>query len=160
MLNAMGFKPTEKIKINTTFNIHDLPGRKFIDLAVELTDGDKVQAQLMAALPDAAEMQDAILRLVVSYPRDWEALIDEPAVRRAAQDAFEFHFIKRPRVQVRLRLAGGKSIASLKPEELISLYWKTVPPAEETTKALDDLAGEIIHTAEMGGAAVEPELPL
>lgn len=144
----------------TVFRQYDLPGRKFIDRAVELTDGDKVQAQLLAALPDARELKDAILRLVAVYPRDWEALIDEPAIRRAAEEAFEFHFIRRPRVQVRLRLAGGKSIASLKPVELLDLYWKSVPPAGETPKALDVLAGEIIHAVEMGSVSGEEELPL
>ena len=105
-------------------------------------------------------MKDAILRLVVVYPRDWEALIDEPAIRRAAEDAFEFHFIRRPRVQVRLRLAGDKSIASYKPAELLDLYWKSVPPADEKPETLEVLAGEIIHAVEMGKVAGEEELPL
>ena len=144
----------------TIFKQYDLPGRKFIDRAVELTNGDKVQEQLLAALPNARELKDAILRLVAVYPRDWEALIDEPAIRRAAEEAFEFHFIRRPRVQVRLRLAGGKSIASLKPVELLDLYWKSVPPADETVEALDVLAGEIIHAVDMGSVSGEEELLL
>ena len=144
----------------TAWKQYDLPGRKFIDRSVELTDGDKVQEQILAALPDAGELKDAILRLVVVYPRDWEALIDEPAIRRAAEEAFEFHFIRRPRVQVRLRLAGDKSIASYKPAELLDLYWKSVPPADEKPETLGVLAGEIIHTVEMGKVAGEEELPL
>ena len=144
----------------TVYKQYDLPGRKFIDRAVELTDGDKVQEQLLAALPDARELKGAILRLVAVYPRDWEALIDEPAIRRAAEEAFEFHFIRRPRVQVRLRLAGDKPIASLKPVELLDLYWKAVPPADEKPEALDALAGAIIHAVEMGSVNGEEELPL
>ena len=144
----------------TIFKQYDLPGRKFIDRAVELTNGDKVQEQLLAALPDARELKGAILRLVAVYPRDWEALIDEPAIRRAAEGAFEFHFIRRPRVQVRLRLAGDKSIASLKPVELLDLYWKSIPPADEPAEALDVLAGEIIHAVDMGSVSGDEELPL
>ena len=144
----------------TIFKQYDLPGRKFIDRAVELTNGDKVQEQLLAALPDARELKSAILRLVAVYPRDWEALIDEPAIRRAAEGAFEFHFIRRPRVQVRLRLAGDKSIASLKPVELLDLYWKSIPPADEPAEALDVLAGEIIHAVDMGSVSGDEELPL
>jgi len=144
----------------TAWKQYDLPGRKFIDRSVELTDGDKVQEQILAALPDAGELKDAILRLVVVYPRDWEALIDEPAIRRAAEEAFEFHFIRRPRVQVRLRLAGDRSIASYKPAELLDLYWKSVPPADEKPETLEVLAGEIIRTVEMGKVAGEEELPL
>jgi len=144
----------------TSFRQYDLPGRKFIDLAIELADSEKIQEQLLAALPNPRELKDAILRLVVVYPRDWEALIDEPSIRRAAEVAFEFHFIRRPRVQVRLRFAGDKSIASLKPVELLDLYWKSVPPADEPAAALDELASEIIHAVEMGSVSGEEELPL
>ena len=35
MLNAMGFKPTEKIKINTTFNIHLNISLRYADLTEE-----------------------------------------------------------------------------------------------------------------------------
>jgi exonuclease SbcD len=145
---------------HTEFKQYDLPGRKFIDRTLELTDAESVQAQLLAALPPAREMKDAILRLVVVYPRDWEALIDEPALRRAAEDAFEFHFIRRPRVQARLRLAGDASIASLAPADLLALYWKAVPPAEDSTEALDSLAGDIIRSVEMGSAGTEIEAVL
>lgn len=144
----------------TTWTQVDLPGRKFIDRFVELTEGDAIQETLLKALPNASELKGAILRLVAVYPREWEALIDEPAIRRAAEEAFEFHFIRRPRVQARLRLAGGKSIASLKPVELLDLYWKSVPPAGEKPKDLNALAEEIIHAVEMGRVSGEEGLPL
>jgi exonuclease SbcD len=145
---------------HTVWKQTDLPGRKFIDRSVELTDGSRVQEQLLAALPVESEMKDAILRLVAVYPRDWEALIDEPAIRRAAEGAFEFHFIRRPRVQVRLRLAGDKPIASLQPAELLDLFWKSMPPAEDQPEALNTLAGEIIQAVDMGRSVGEGELPL
>jgi hypothetical protein len=106
------------------------------------------------------DMKDAIVRLVAVYPRDWEALIDDPAIRRAAENAFEFHFIRRPQVQARLRLAGDKPIASLQPKELLDLYWKSMPPAEDHPKALNALADEIIHAVEMGRSTGDGELPL
>ena len=37
-----------------------------------------------------------------------------------------------------------------KPAELLDLYWKSVPPAEDKPEALNALAGEIIHAVEMG----------
>ena len=114
----------------------------------------------MSALPAEREMKDAILRLVAVYPRDWEALIDDPAIRRAAEGAFEFHFIRRPQVQARLRLAGDKPIASLKPTEMLDLYWKSMPPAEDQPETLNALAGEIIHAVEMGRSVGDGELPL
>ena len=145
---------------HTDWKQFDLPGRKFIDKTVELTDGSKVQEQLLAALPDESEMKDAILRLAVVYPREWKALIDEPAVRRAAQSTFEFHFKPEPQGQVRLRLAGDKPIASLQPAELLDLFWRSMPPAEDQPEALNALAGEIIHAVEMGKTVGEGELSL
>ncbi len=144
----------------TTFKQYDLPGRKFIDRFIELAGSDNIQGQLLSVLPNARDLKDAIMRLVVVYPHDWEALIDEPAIRRAAEGAFEFHFIRRPRVQARLRLAGGKSIASLKPVELLDLYWKTAPPADEKPEALNAMADEIIHAVDMGAVSGDEELPL
>jgi hypothetical protein len=108
-------------------------------------------------MPSENEIKDAIFRLVIDYPRDWEALIDEPAIRRRAQDAFEFHFIRRPHIQARLRLPGDQNAASLAPLELLDLYWDTVPPQQADIKCLNSLAGEIIRTVEIGSTAEEPE---
>lgn len=135
---------------HTTYQQFDLPGRKFIDRAVEITSNEDVQSQILTALPDQEKLKNAILRLSLSYPRDWEALIDEPAIRRAAEDAFEFHLIRRPRTQVRIRLSSDESIASLPPIGLLEKYWQAVPPADSDTTELNTLAGEIMRAVEIG----------
>ena len=96
-------------KGDTKYKEHELRGRSFLDCAVTLTDRDKMQQQIMEEMPSEDKIRDAIFRLVIDYPRDWEALIDEPAIRRRAQDAFEFHFIRRPHIQARLRLRATRT---------------------------------------------------
>lgn len=140
----------EVARNSTAFDQRNLEGRKFIDLSVEVKDVEKMQETILAALPDEEAMRDAIVRLVAVYPRDLEALIDEPLIRRSAETAFEFHFIRRPKIKARLRIPGGRAAASLHPLELLDLYWKTVSPDSADSETLNQLAGDIIRTVEIG----------
>jgi len=133
---------------STNFEQRDLPGRKFIDVDVELEDPGDAQEKILQSLPEPDELKDAIVRMVVMYPRDLEALIDEPRIRSAAEAAFEFHFIRRPKIRPRLRLPGGKSAVNMPPLEVLDLYWKAVTPDFADTDMLNDLAGQIIRSVE------------
>jgi exonuclease SbcD len=109
-----------------------LSGRKYIDRFIRLEDGVEVNARLVSALPEQAELADAMLRLKVEYPRTLDTLIDEAALRRYAAGAFEFHLLRRPQVEARARLPENASVNSMTPAELLELYWLTlkVEPAE------------------------------
>ncbi len=120
--------------------------RPFIDRFVRLNSPDDVTDTLRAALPAPEQMQDAIVRLTVDYPRDWDSLIDEPALRRHAAPAFEFHFIKRPRVESRIRLPAGQTVSSLTPLDLLEQYWQSIHA--EDVEALRALARQIIEEDE------------
>jgi DNA repair protein SbcD/Mre11 len=100
-------------------------------------------------------MTGAILRLVLEYPREWENLIDEPALRRAAEPAFEFHLVKRPQIEARARLAGDQTIGSLTPLELLDLYWRSINTKTNDTETLNDLASRVIQAVH----GVETENP-
>ena len=116
--------------------------RPFIDRAVTLESPDDVTASLQAALPK--DLKDAIVRLIVQYPREWDPLIDEHSLRRHAGEAFEFHLIKRPQVESRIRLPADQTVSSLNPLELLNQYWQAghVEPGE--IEALDKLAADIL----------------
>ena len=143
----------EVARNDTIFKQYEIPGRRFIDRMVRVENPEKVQEVILAGLPCREELTDAIVRLVVEYPRDLEAMIDEQEIRRAAADAFEFHFVRRPKAKARLRLAGDKSFGSLKPAELLELYWQTAQLEGVDTKALNSLAEDIIRSVAIGADA-------
>lgn len=121
-----------------------LNGRRYIDRAITLESELDFQTRLPCAIPSNDELQDAIFRLVVSYPRQWDMLLDEAALRQQAQAAFEFHLVRRPQLEARLRLPGDQAISSLTVSALLDLYWKTMNIDGNETGALQKLANEII----------------
>jgi len=137
------FVIAEVSKGETKVDWHKLDGRKFIDRTVTLTSLVEVSQQLMDALPAQDALRDAIVRLTVTYPRDWETDIDESAVRRHAEPAFEFHFLRRPQIEDRLRLPEGQLASRMDHAELLVTYWKTMDV--EDTEPLNQLAMQIIH---------------
>ena len=84
------------------------------------------------------------MRLTVHYPREWETLIDEAALRRFTEDAFEFQLNKRPESGSRIRLKADQSVGSLEPMELLEKYWEAahVDPSEQ--ESLNQLARSIL----------------
>ena len=72
-------------------------------------------------------------------------LIDEPALRRYAEAAFEFHLIKRPQIEARIRLPADQTVSSLSPLELLDQYWRASHTDENETTILKKLAKEIIE---------------
>jgi exonuclease SbcD len=119
--------------------------RPFIDLHLRLTSPDNINERLLARLPKPKKMEGAIIRLVVDYPREWENLIDESALRRAAETAFEFHLVKRPEMETRVRLPEDQSIGSLSPQMLLEIYWRSTHTEKDEVKALGNLAERVIQ---------------
>ena len=101
--------------------------------------------QIKKALPPEKKLEGAAVRLVLEYPRAWDPLIDEVKIRELVADAFEFHFIKQPQTEPRIRLPKDRVIGSLSAEELLEQYWKLTKTPKDEIKELNKLAGEIIH---------------
>ncbi|MCD4801564.1 MAG: exonuclease SbcCD subunit D, partial [Anaerolineales bacterium] len=119
--------------------------RPFVDQYLKLTSKDKITDQIKKTLPSSDLLKDAIIRLVLEYPRAWDPLIDESAIRELVKGSFEFHFVKQPQSKVRIRLPKDRVIGSLSPEELLDQYWKTSQTPEDEIESLNKLAQEIIH---------------
>jgi exonuclease SbcD len=98
-------------------------------------------------------MDGAILRLTVEYPREWDSLIDEPALRAHTAGAFEFHLIKRPQVEARIRLSADQTVTSLSPLDLLEQYWQAAHIDDSET--LQKMAKGII--AEEGQASPDKD---
>jgi exonuclease SbcD len=128
---------------DTQVDWRELKGaRKFIDRRTVLRSNENVTDALKDALPNPKEMSEAIVRLSVEYPREWDALIDESALRKYAEDTFEFHLVKRPQSEARVRIAEGQVVSSLSPLDLLAQYFDAskAKDADELKK----LAQEII----------------
>lgn len=120
--------------------------RKFIDRRAVIRSSENVTEFLKAELPSPKEMSDAIIRLVVEYPREWDSLIDESALRKYAADAFEFHFVKRPQIESRVRIDEGQVVSSLSPLDLLGQYFDSakVSNADELKKLAQEILTEEI----------------
>ena len=119
--------------------------RPFIDRTLVLDSKDDIDRRLRDALPPPKQLAGAIVRLTIEYPRDWEALIDDAALRDYAQDAFQFHLVKHPQVEARVRLPEDQTVGSMSALELLDLYWKASHTKDEDIEALNQLAGMVIN---------------
>ena len=127
-----------------------LNGRRFIDRQVDLsgvtgTDmAEAIQNRLLEVLPAEAELDGSIVRLVIEYPADWEALLNETELRRRAEVCFEFHLVRRPQREARLRLPTDSGISSLTPMDLLDVYWRSMNASPEDAQALQQLARQLM----------------
>jgi len=119
--------------------------RAFFDLRVPLTSPDDVMKTLLAKLPPQAKMKDAIVRLTIDYPRELEPFLDEATLRAAAADTFEFHLVKRPQAEARIRIPEDQRVGELSAYQLLDLYWKSAHVDESEAGALNNLAKAVIE---------------
>jgi exonuclease SbcD len=131
----------------TVFERRALPGRRFIDRSLTLTAPENMLEQMQNALPPQADLAEAIVRLTVDYPRELDPYVDEQALRKYTEAAFEFHLVRRPQIQTRLRLPGDVLVSSLTASELLEKYWEVIKTSEPDREALQKLAEEIISAS-------------
>lgn len=126
--------------------------RPFIDIHVTLKSDQAVNHILQEALPPEQDLENAIIRMVIEYQREWEALIDEATLRALAAPAFEFHLIKHPLLQARVRLPAGRAASSLDEVELLDIFWdvSSQDMKNEKKQSLTQLARSIIDEVRRG----------
>lgn len=129
-------KPTQYRRIR-------LDGRRFIDRRVKVNSREEMITEVMNAVPSPDEIENSILRITVEYPRDLEVFLEEQELRQACSKAFEFHLVRRPQEEARLRLRDDQTISSLSPLELLDTYWKSIKSKPEENDSLQGLARSI-----------------
>ena len=128
-------------RAETKFEWKKIEGtRPFIERRAVLRSGENVMEVLTKAL--SGDLSDAIVKLVVEYPRDLDTLIDESALRKYVDGVFEFHLVKRPQIEARVRIPEGQVVSSMSPLELLSQYFDSAKT--EDADELQKLAQEII----------------
>ena len=122
--------------------------RPFIDIPpIKLESQENVNQLIQTALPSTEKMEGAVLRLTLEYPREWEALIDDAALREMTANTFEFHLVKRPQMNTRIRIPEDQQVSELSPFELLDLFWKSAHLEEDARQSLTQLAKVIIDDA-------------
>ncbi len=129
--------------------------RPFQDRYLKLESQQDITDQVLNALPAPDVMEDAIVRLVLEYPRAWAPLIDDRAIQEHASDAFEFHLVKRPQIDERIRLPQDQTVGDLSPSELLEKFWQASHVPEDNVEALQELASKILAEEEKGVEEVE-----
>ena len=128
-------------RAGTKFEWKKIEGtRPFVERRAVLKSSENVTEILKNALPK--DMSEAIVKLVVEYPRELDTLIDESALRKHAENAFEFHLVKRPQIESRVRIPEGQVVSSMSPLELLTQYFDSAKV--EDADELQKLAQEII----------------
>ncbi len=123
--------------------------RLFIERRTTLLSADGVTEHLIRTLPTPDRMTEAIVKLTVEYPREMDVLIDESALRKYTECCFEFHLVKRPKSEARVRIPEGQTVSSLGPLELLTQYFEA--SRTQDSDELQQLAREII-----AGDSLEP----
>ena len=105
---------------------------------------ENVTEILKNALPNPSGMSEAIVKLVVEYPRELDTLIDESALRKYAEKAFEFHLVKRPQIESRVRIPEGQVVSSMSPLDLLGQYFDSakIEDADELQKLAQEIISE------------------
>ncbi|HOW91243.1 MAG TPA: exonuclease SbcCD subunit D [Anaerolineaceae bacterium] len=141
-----GFMIAEVDKGHTNYRFIKLDGRAFYDRTVKIDQREGMMERILAVLPADERITDSILKLTIEYPRELEMFLDETVLREKCASALEFHLIRRPQEEARLRLPSDQSIASLSPLELLTMYWNSVHTKPVQTDTLHSLARSIIQS--------------
>jgi len=118
--------------------------RPFIERRTALRSDENVTEILKSCL--SMDLTGAVVKLVVEYPRELDTLIDEPALRKHAEKAFEFHLVKRPQTEARVRIPEGQVVSSMSPLDLLGQYFDAAKVNDKDD--LQKLAQEIIAQPE------------
>lgn len=133
-----------------------LEGRPFIDIPVDLREFNssenhtlptpiEIKNYLEKSLIDSSEVENAVVRLTLVYPKDWDNLIDDHWFQERFATALEFHLVRKPIFSTRLRLGDDESISNLPHEKLLELYWESQKVSPEEIESLQVVAKEIIY---------------
>jgi exonuclease SbcD len=132
-------------KGNTTYQWHKIPGiRQFLEYHISLENETEITPQMVKALPPSAKIQDAVVKVVLDYPEELDARIDEAWLRNWGEGSFEFHLRKNPRFESRVRIPGDSTVSSMGPMELLDIYWKASHTPADQQAHLNYLAQGII----------------
>jgi len=139
-----GFVMAEISKGHTEWDFVPLKTRRFLDIAVQTSDANSFMQDILAQLPQPDHASGAICRLKLSYPIDWEPLLDEKRIAGYFEQAFSLQIQKNRQSEKRARLGDTASVESLTPLQLLETYWLSTGLESDEIKSMQALAQEIL----------------
>ena len=115
-----------------------------MDFPLQVTASNMTTDELLTQLPEPDQVADAICRVQLTYPADWESLLDERAILAHFGQAFSIQVQKNRLVERRARLGESAQVEAMTPEELLATYWRTKEFEEEEIEAMLTLAKEVL----------------
>jgi DNA repair protein SbcD/Mre11 len=151
-----GFVLAEVARGEAHWQFIPLQTRPFRDIQIRLDNPDTVMEDILRRLPRPERLEGAIVRLRLSYPAEWEALIDDAAIRQALEPALEGQITKFRLREDRSRLGDAAAVETLTPTELLDRYWKAIDMDENRAMQLHALGTEIIRTVDENSHDSDP----
>jgi hypothetical protein len=99
--------------------------------------------QILSELPPSENVAGTVCRVQLSYPRDWEPLLDETAIAERFKEALSFQILKHRKSEKRSRLGDTVAVEELTPEELLAQYWRTIGLEGDEVREMQTMAREV-----------------
>jgi exonuclease SbcD len=135
-------------KGETQWEFVPLETRSFLDIKAIPRSAETATQDILDQIPAPEQLADAIVRLQISYPADWESQIDDAAIQNALSPAMESKTVKNRQTETRSRLGDAAAVETLTPPELLELYWKTLNMDSSDSARLQSLGTEIIRAVD------------
>jgi exonuclease SbcD len=139
-----GFVLAEVSRGHTDWQFVPLETRPFIDIEIKSVAADTFMQDVLAQLPDPTRLKGAICRVQLSYPRDWEPLVDEKAIADHFKEALSIQLLKHRQVTDRSRLGDLVAVETLTRQQLLDQYWTNIGLDQEEFKAMQVLARDVL----------------
>jgi exonuclease SbcD len=143
-----GFVMADVSKGKTVWDFMPLKTRRFVDITADTPEASSFMADILDQLPEKDRLPGAVCRLQLSYPADWEPLLDEKQLIDYFDEAFSLQLLKRRQSEKRARLGDTVAVESLTPMELLDTYWKSTGLESAELEAMQKLALEILAEIE------------
>jgi DNA repair protein SbcD/Mre11 len=135
-------------KGSTTYTFEELQTRRMLDFSVDISEPDAFMNEIMDGLPEKEAVRGAICRLRLTYPADWEPMMDEARVADYFKDAFSLQIQKHRISSRRSRLGDTVAVDTLSPIDLLETYWQSQDFEADEIEQLRNLALQTIFVSE------------
>jgi exonuclease SbcD len=128
----------------TSWRFEKLQTRRFLSFEIRPQSEETFMEDVLAQLPEAEAVADAICRVQLTYPREWEAMLEESRIAQRFAQALSLQLNKIREIGSRARLGDQVEASRLHPLDLLNLYWQSRDRDEEEIETLKTVAQDVL----------------